>query len=67
MPLYEFECPNGHRWEDLRKNSTDDGSLCPVCGLFGKKLISSCNYSFGWKLSDESHLPGHKDELVRDI
>jgi putative FmdB family regulatory protein len=68
MPLYEYECPNGHRWEALKKSLEVDGIPCPTCGLSGKRLISPCNYSFGWKLSDESHnVRFHKDELVRDV
>lgn len=69
MPLYEYECPAGHRSEALRPYSErDTPTLCPKgCGKPAKAVLSPCNYSFGWRLTDESHTKGNPDKLEADI
>ncbi len=32
MPIYEFECADGHRFDRLQKLSDPDPSTCPQCG-----------------------------------
>jgi len=67
MAQFEFECPEGHRWIALQRKQEEDGSICPNCGSPGRKLISACNYSFGWRLTESSHIRGNPDELERNI
>ena len=32
MPIYEFECADGHRFDRLQKLSDPDPATCPQCG-----------------------------------
>jgi putative FmdB family regulatory protein len=32
MPIYEYACPNGHRFEVIHAMSDDPVSACQVCG-----------------------------------
>jgi hypothetical protein len=66
MPLYEMTCENGHSFEKLCAvyNMT---VICPECGKPGIKRMSTVNHTFGWRLTESSHIKGHKDELERDI
>lgn len=32
MPIYEYRCPDGHRFEVLQSMSDDPVSVCEVCG-----------------------------------
>jgi putative FmdB family regulatory protein len=41
MPLYEYECENGHRFELIRKFADPPLDACPTCGAKARKLISS--------------------------
>ena len=42
MPLYEYECQNGHRFEKiLQKFSDPQVTACPTCGAPVQKLMSS--------------------------
>ena len=68
MPLYEYECANGHLTEENRRfKDREEPCYCRICGLPAKPVISKVNFTFGFTLSESSHLPGHKDELVRNI
>ena len=49
MPLYEFECPDGHVSEELQK--PDDAPPKCECGKETKKRISLSNFELkgsGW-------------------
>jgi putative FmdB family regulatory protein len=39
MPLYDFECESGHRFEELVK--VDETPPCPVCGSTNVKRLLS--------------------------
>jgi putative FmdB family regulatory protein len=55
MPLYEYECDNGHRFEVIRKFSDPPIAVCPTCGAPVHKLISSPAFQFkgsGWYITD---------------
>ena len=55
MPLYEYECDNGHRFEMIRKFSDPPIAVCPTCGAAVHKLISSPAFQFkgsGWYVTD---------------
>jgi putative FmdB family regulatory protein len=41
MPLYEYECEAGHRFELIRKFSDPPLEKCPTCGAPVRKLFSS--------------------------
>ena len=69
MPIYEYHCQAcGYEFEKLRSFEERNLMSCPECGAKADIKISLANHTFGWRLSDESHLPGrHPDTLVRDI
>jgi putative FmdB family regulatory protein len=55
MPLYEYECANGHRFEKIQKFSDPLQTTCPTCGASVQKLISSPAIQFkgtGWYITD---------------
>ena len=55
MPLYEYECENGHRFEKIQKFSDPPVERCPTCGSPVQKLISSPAIQFkgtGWYITD---------------
>ena len=55
MPLYEYECDNGHRFELIRKFSDPPLEACPTCGAPPRKLIASPAIQFkgsGWYITD---------------
>jgi putative FmdB family regulatory protein len=55
MPLYEYECDKGHRFELIRKFSDGPLEACPTCGAPVHKLISSPAFQFkgtGWYVTD---------------
>jgi putative FmdB family regulatory protein len=68
MLLYEYQCHCCHSVFEYRKAVEErQTAVCPHCNGIGDKRPSLFGYTFGWRLSDESHLAGHKDELVKDI
>jgi putative FmdB family regulatory protein len=55
MPLYEYECDAGHRFERIQKFSDPPIENCPVCGKPVHRLISSPAIQFkgsGWYVTD---------------
>jgi putative FmdB family regulatory protein len=55
MPLYEYECDNGHRFEVIQKFSDTPIEKCPTCGSPVRKLFSSPAIQFkgtGWYVTD---------------
>ncbi len=55
MPLYEYECENGHRFEKIQKFSDPPIEQCPTCGSPVHKLMSSPAIQFkgsGWYITD---------------
>ena len=55
MPLYEYECENGHRFEQIQKFSDPPLETCPKCGAKVRKLMSSPAIQFkgtGWYITD---------------
>ena len=50
MPVYEFECPQGHITEDLVPMGTKH-IRCSQCARKAKKIISPCSFELkggGW-------------------
>lgn len=40
MPLYEYECATGHRFEAVQKVTETALEKCPVCAAPAQRLIS---------------------------
>ena len=55
MPLYEYECEAGHRFEKILKFSDPPIETCPTCGKPVHKLVSSPAFHLkgtGWYITD---------------
>jgi putative FmdB family regulatory protein len=58
MPLYEYGCEAGHRFEVKQKVSDPPLTTCQVCALPVSRLISAPAISFkgaGWYVTDYSN------------
>ena len=58
MPIYEYGCEAGHRFEVKQKVSDPPLTKCQVCALPVSKLISAPAISFkgtGWYVTDYSN------------
>ena len=58
MPVYEYGCQAGHRFEVKQKFSDAPVTSCQVCSLPVTKLISASGISFkgsGWYVTDYSN------------
>jgi putative FmdB family regulatory protein len=40
MPTYDYECPQGHRFELFQKMTDEPGAPCPECGADARRQIS---------------------------
>ena len=61
MPLYEYECDRGHRFERIVKFSDPPLEACPECGAPVHKLMSSPAIQFkgtGWYVTDYDRKSG---------
>jgi len=67
MPIYQYRCKEHGTFEVISPMPGNDFENCPNCGGEAKRIIAPVNHTFGWRLSDASHIKGNKDELVRDI
>ena len=57
MPVYEYGCKAGHRFEVKQKFSDAPVTSCQICSLPVTKLISASGISFkgsGWYVTDYS-------------
>lgn len=50
MPLYEYECDNQHRSEEIFFSYRDapDELACPHCGATAHRLVSCPQFKLGW-------------------
>jgi putative FmdB family regulatory protein len=63
VPLYEYECEAGHRFEKIQKFSDPPIDKCPTCGRPVHKLLSSPAIQFkgtGWYVTDYARKDGGK-------
>jgi len=69
MPLYEYYCPEHGKIEIIKPLRDRHTAICPLCKRRINKVMSTCNWTFGWRISDRSMYEPWtpKDELVRDI
>jgi putative FmdB family regulatory protein len=64
MPLYEYECEDGHRFERIQKFSDPPVESCQVCQKPVRKLLSSPAIQFkgsGWYITDYAKKGGNVD------
>lgn len=40
MPLYEYECAKGHRFEAVEKVSVKSATKCSICSARARRVIS---------------------------
>jgi len=40
MPVYEYECSKGHRFEEWHRMENRHDAICPVCTSPGKLVMS---------------------------
>lgn len=55
MPLYEYECSNGHRFEKIEPFSAKTVQKCPKCGARAERLLAAPAIQFkgsGWYVTD---------------
>jgi putative FmdB family regulatory protein len=65
MPLYEYECERGHRFERIVKFSDPPIEICPECGAAVHKLMSSPAIQFkgtGWYITDYARKGGESKD-----
>ena len=68
MPLYEYLCSCGLKFDALKNVDEGGTAECPKCGKRATKVMSVVNHSFGWALSERSHERfGPRDEYVKDV
>ena len=68
MPLYEYKCGRCKTKFDKRKPLQNrEFAICPKCGNLAGKIMSVVNHSFGFRLTDDSHLVGNPDQFEMDI
>ncbi len=69
MPLYEYECAKGHRFEKFNPMSqSGEDSVCPKCRGVARRLMSVASFSVGWRLTDACHeIGGPRDEFEKDL
>ncbi len=61
MPLYEYQCANDGRFEQMRKFSDPPLTACPKCGGPIEKLLSAPAIQFkgtGWYITDYARKSG---------
>lgn len=68
MPIFEYRCQAcGFEFEKFRNQANKDLVSCPKCGARADRRMSVVNHSFGWRLDDQSHIRGHRDNLEKDV
>ena len=50
MPLYEYECSDGHKCEkDRPMSQASSDASCPECGQVARRIMSRFTWGMGWK------------------
>lgn len=55
MPLYEYECSKGHRFEKIESVTAKTVQKCPKCGARAERLLAAPAIQFkgsGWYVTD---------------
>ena len=69
MPIYEYLCENGHRFDRLQKFSDDPVQECEVCGAPVKRVLHPVAVHFkgsGFYTTDYGRGKGAKTEAAKD-
>lgn len=69
MPQYEYACPQcQNKFETMKAMGQRHRAKCPHCNTESKLVPSPVNHSFGFRLTERSHLRfGPRDEFEPDI
>jgi putative FmdB family regulatory protein len=67
MPLYEYQCTCGYQFEARQPLELRANAQCPKCEKLANKKLSTINASYGWRLTEASHIPGNPDRYEKDI
>lgn len=78
MPVYSYECPKGHEYEEaLKVADYQKPTKCPECGEVGKKLIvtkqSEPTFSdrlypyYDPNLGRVCHTPKHRQQIMKEM
>lgn len=57
MPIYEYQCPKGHHFEEMQSFSAKPVASCPKCKLKAKRKISLAAFHLkgsGWYSKDST-------------
>jgi putative FmdB family regulatory protein len=55
LPLYEYECSKGHRFEKIEPVTAKTVQKCPKCGARAERLLAAPAIQFkgsGWYVTD---------------
>ena len=55
MPLYEYECEGGHRFEELHSMEDRHNAVCPICRKPVKLGMSSSTFRLAEPFSVYAH------------
>jgi putative FmdB family regulatory protein len=44
MPIFEYECSKGHRFEKLERNGNIKSRTCPECGNRAPRILSPTGF-----------------------
>jgi len=68
MPLYEYKCTKHGKFEMIKPMNDGATACCPDCGEISNKILSPCNWSFGWRLTDRCHeRGGPREEFEKNV
>jgi len=73
MPVYEYECYKGHRFEEWNTIDNRHNQTCPKCGMLSKLLVSCpafkkpSNYEYYDEHLD-THItgPAHRERVMKE-
>jgi putative FmdB family regulatory protein len=69
MPIYEYECKNGHRFEAIQKISDDPLTKCKECDAEASRIMSGAGFVLkgeGFSTTDypsEARKKAHKEAV----
>lgn len=67
-PLYEFRCAEcGFKFEARQPLEAKPIAQCPKCGEDAQRHFPLVNHTFGWRLTESSHIKGNPDRVERAI
>jgi putative FmdB family regulatory protein len=69
VPMYEYECAKGHRFEKIEKFSASLVKKCPTCGAKSERQISASSMQFkgsGWYVTDYGGKSAAGDSAGKD-